>query len=381
MWRAVVGFHVCAVAFGQTIVDPSNISRTLRRLAEDPDAKPTLNCHVTEIKPRIDFGFRFQAGYLMRVPLNQFTGPGHAWAVIIKITPEGEDTKPVHLAMRAELPPIPRTKLDAELGGGYLLGEGRYRVEWALVDNKGRVCRNAWDVEARLGRGERTVKVAMPPHTVADLSLRNAPKAQIPKADVPPMRITVLLNAAPISLRRTRLRPTDTLMLMGALSSLLERLPTESVRLVIFNLDQQTEIFRQDGFSRASFDVAAGAINKLELGSVDIGVLQNRRGHLDLLVDLINQELAAKEPSDVVLFLGPASRYWDKVARSEVDKMPDAPPHFFYFRFQPFFRRTAAFAESIQMAVGRLKGKTFLIHTPGELAKAIEQLETKAAEK
>jgi hypothetical protein len=77
--------------------------------------------------------------------------------------------------------------------------------------------------------------------------------------------------------------------------------------------------------------------------------------------------------------LGPASRYWDKLPRSEVEKRPDEPPHFFYFRFQPFFRRSPAFPDSIQMAVGRLKGKTFLIHTPGEFARAIEQLETRAA--
>jgi hypothetical protein len=195
------------------------------------------------------------------------------------------------------------------------------------------------------------------------------------KADVRPLRLTVLLNAAPMSPRRMRLRPGDTLMLLGALSSLLERLPTKSVRLVVFNLDQQAEIFREDGFSRDSFDRVAGAMNRLELGSVDIGVLQNRRGHLDLLADLINQEIAAKEPSDAVLFLGPASRYWDKLPREEIQPLRAGSPRFFYFRFLPFFHRMAAFPDSIQMAIGRLKGKTSLIYDPGDFAEAIEQLE------
>jgi hypothetical protein len=190
----------------------------------------------------------------------------------------------------------------------------------------------------------------------------------------------VLLHAAPMSPRRTRLRPGDTLTLLGAFSSLLERLPTKSVKLVVFNLDQQTEIYRAESFTRDSFDRVAGAMNRLELGSVNVGVLQNHRGHLDLLADLMNQELTAKEPSDIVLFLGPASRFWDNLPRDEIQQARAGSPRFFYFRFQPSFRRTTSFPDSIQMAIGRLKGKTSLIHTPGELAKAIEQLETRVAE-
>ena len=380
MWLFVLALLVTAVAPGQTIVNPSRIPEPLRRLSADREGEQTLKCSVTPIKPRLDYGFHFQAGYLMTVPLRQYVGSGHVWAVIIKITPEGSDHNPVYFATRVQLPSIPETKLDAELGGGYLMGVGKYRVEWSLIDNKSRVCRKDWDVEAKLGRGEREVQVALPPNTLADLSLRGTRKAEIAKADMRPLRLTVLLHAAPMSPRRTRLRPGDTLTLLGAFSSLLERLPTKSVKLVVFNLDQQAEIYREESFTRDSFDRVAGAMNRLELGSVDIGILQNRHGHLDLLADLMNQELTAKEPSDVVLFLGPASRYWDNLPRDEIQHARAGSPRFFYFRFQPSFRRTAAFPDSIQMAIGRLKGKTSLIHTPGELAKAIEQLETRVAE-
>jgi hypothetical protein len=378
MYRLLPALLVSASVWGQTIVHPSKISESLKRLSEERDSDQTLRCSVTPIKPRLDFNFRFQAGYLMTVPLNQFPGSGHAWAVIIKITPEGGDRRPVYFATRVELPTIPETRLDAELGGGYLLGEGKYRVEWSLIDNQGRICRKDWKVEAKLGRGEREVQLALPAHTLADLSLRGVPRAEIVKADVRPLRLTVLLHAAPMSPRRTHLRPSDALTLLGALSSLLERLPTKSVKLVVFNLDQQAEVYRQDGFSRDSFDRVASAMNRLELGSVDIGVLQNRRGHLDLLADLINQEIGAEQPSDVVLFLGPASRYWDKLPREEIQQLRAGSPRFFYFRFLPSFRRAAAFPDSIQMAIGRVKGRTSLIYNPGDFARAIDQLERAA---
>jgi hypothetical protein len=365
---------------GQILLEADKIGDALRTLAEQRDERQTLKCEVRPIKPELNFGFRFQAGYVMRVPLNQYLGSGHSWAVIMKITPEAGDRQPVYLGSRVSLPEVPKTNMEAELGGAFFLGEGRYRMEWTLADNMGRACRKDWEIEAELGRGERKVQVAMPPHTVAELSLRGAPKAEIEKADMRPARVTVLLNAAPMWMRRTRLRPSDTLMLMGSLSSLLERLPARSVRLVVFNLEQQTEIFRDDNFSPRSLNRVADALNSLELGSVDVKVLENTHGHIALLADLIRQELTATKPSEIVLFIGPASRYWDKLPQSEVEKPPSGSPHFFYLRFQPFFRRVASLPDSIQMAVGRLKGRTAQIHSPGDFAKAIEQIETQLAE-
>ena len=58
-------------------------------------------------------------------------------------------------------------------------------------------------------------------------------------------------------------------------------MPTRSVRLVVFNLDQQKELFRQESFSPKALDQVAQAINNVQLGVVDYRVLQNRRGHLD----------------------------------------------------------------------------------------------------
>jgi hypothetical protein len=373
--RCVAGVLLIAAASlnGQIIINPGRAEATLRKIQTR-----SLRCDVEPIKPTLNFGFRFQAGYRLSVPLNQYFGRGNVWAVLIRIAPEDGSREPVYLATRVGLPDVPKTDAHAEMGGGYLLGEGRYRAEWTLVDNQGRSCSKTWKIEAKLGRGERDVQVAIPRYTIAELSLRGAPKAEIVKADVRPLRLTVLLNAAPMSMRRSRMRPADTLMLIGTLSSLLERLPAKFSRLVVFNLDQQTELFREDGFTPERFNQVAAAMNKLELASVDINVLQNRRGHLDLLADLINQEIKAEQPSDVVIFLGPSSRYWDKLPRSEIEKPREAPPDFYYFRFQPsFFRRVATLPDSIQMAVSRLKGKTSVIYTPGEFARAIEQLETR----
>jgi hypothetical protein len=362
-----------AGALGQTLVNPARLSASLKDFDRGFRDLP-LQCEVTPIKPALNFGFRFQAGYVVRVPMGQYRGPGHAWTILTRITPAEGTREPVYLLYRTVLPDIPQTKVVLELGGGYLLGEGRYEVAWKLVDDSSRVCGHHWSVDARLSRGERQVKVAIPPATVADFSLRGLPQMH-QTDDAAPIRLTVLMHAAPINPRRTRMSPRDQMMLLGTLSSLLERVPVRSVRLVVFNLDQQKELYRQESFVPQALGQVARSIGTLELGLVDYNVLQHRHGHLDLLAELVNGELAAKEASDVVLFLGPQARTFDKVPRDDLEKPQRAGPKFFYFQYRPAFLQQAGLPDTINYTVNRLKGKTVVIRTPGEFAKAIDQIE------
>jgi hypothetical protein len=165
--------------------------------------------------------------------------------------------------------------------------------------------------------------------------------------------------------------------LMSTVSSLLERVPARSVRLVLFNLDQQKELYRKEGFLLQDMAQVSQAMTNIELGLVDFQVLQNKRGHVDLLTDLVNREIEAQPPSDVVLFLGPETRYFDRVPQASLEKPPGHGPEFYYFQIVPFLSQPelATPPDTIQSAVSRLGGKTMVIHTPGEFAKAIERLE------
>jgi hypothetical protein len=370
----VIAVLLASVCAAQSIVDSTRFASVLENLEPRAGEKP-LRCEVTPIKPSLNFGFRFQAGYVVRVPMSQFSGPGHGWAMLTRITPRGGGQQPVYLAGRVRLPSIPTTKVDVEVGGGYLLGEGRYDVKWAMFDDADRVCRGSWHVDAKLGRRERQVNLSMPPDTVADFTLRGRPDSRRGADDAAPIRLTVLLNAAPLFPLRTRLRASDRVVLLGLLSSLLERVPARSVRLVVFNLDQQKTLLRQDAFAPNALGRVAQALNGTELGLVDYHVLQNRRGHVDFLAGLINQELRAETPSDVVVFLGPETRFVDKLPPTALAEPAGAPPQFFDLQFKPYFRAGASLPDSISLATARAKGKTIVIRTPADFAKAIEQIE------
>ena len=380
MRRLVAGFLLaCAALSAQILVDAARIPAGLRSLQPLPGEQPA-RCELTPLRPMLNFGFRFQAGYVARLPLNQYLGSGHKMAILARITPEGGDRKPVYLLQTLKLPPIPKTNQEGEVGGGYLLGEGRYSVSWMLLDDANRVCRKEWRIDVQLNHSESKVRPAMPPFTVSDFSPRASAWSRSDRDDARPVRLTVLLHAAPLSPRRTQLRAGDRMMLLGSLASLLERVPARWVRLVVFSLDQQKEIYRKDRFVPQELEQVAQSLNDLELGMVDYGVLQNRRGHIDLLANLVHRELTAAEPSEAVVFLGPTARFADKPPKTVLEKPAAATPRFFYFQFKPLFRRsTNSFPDSINFAVDRLKGKNLVIHSPGEFAKAIEDLESRVA--
>ncbi len=362
-----------APVFGQALIAPSDALNVAPYF--DPDRRDkTLRCEVSQISPGLNFSFRFQTGYVFRIPMEQYRGPGHRWSIVTRVQPENGG-QVSYLGSEIGLPNVPKTRRVVEWGGFYWVGEGRYSVDFLLYDDSSRVCRKHWNMEARLNDSERGVTPGIAPGSVAEVSFRRwSPSDKT--ADTPTLkRITVLMHAAPLFPRTTRFRAQDRLVLLGSLASLLESLPARSVRLVIFNLDQQRVLYQEDSFTPEAFPRAAQSMNGLQLQLVDYGVLKNQRGHIDMLADLINQELIPAEPSSAVVFLGPATRYLDKFPQARLQDSSGAAPRFFYFQYKPFTRPTADFSDSIESAIKRVHGRKFVIHNASEFAKAIRQVE------
>jgi hypothetical protein len=373
----ILALAVCTTASAQSIVNPNRLrNNVVAQLEGAQEGEQALHCEVSPTRPSLNFSFRYQAGYVVSIPMSQYLGSGHGWTMLARVTPEGGDRKPVYLLSRIPLPRIPKTNVAVNMGGAYLLGEGVYNVRWMMVDDTGRVCRKSWRTDVRRSRADRMVKVAMPPNTVWEIGLRGARTLPQASDDAAALRLTIFLHAAPLFPRRTRMRPNDMVTLMSTVSSLLERVPAQSVRLVLFNLDQQKELYRKDNFLLQDMPQVSQAMTNVELGKVDFQVLQNKSGAVDLLTDMVNRELQAQPPSDAVLFLGPAPRSLDRVPQANLEKPASRAPQFYYFQISPFLgQQPAMLTDTIKSAVSRMGGKTILIHTPGDFAKAIDRLE------
>src|SRR5262245_9586984 len=210
----------------QTLIDPDLLSPSLRNFDPVPGEKQ-LKCDVSVLRPVLTFSFRFQTGYIVHVPMKQYTGTGNQWAVFTRVTPDGSG-KPALMGDRLKIPEMQKTgvaRATGDFSGFFLVGEGKYRIEWKLIDNSGRVCRKSWSIEAKRSGNEKLVESAMEPGTIAEITLRGARLAAIAPSDTPPFRLTILLHTAPLTPRRTRINARDRVVLTGALSALIERLP------------------------------------------------------------------------------------------------------------------------------------------------------------
>jgi hypothetical protein len=371
MRRMAGALVLVCTASGQSILDASK-APLLPKYFERSAGEKKLQCEVRPVAPRLNYSFRVQAGYIAHVPMKQYFGKGHRLAFATRVTPEGRD--PVYLIDGVNLPDVPKNKAVWDLGGSFLVGEGRYRVDWLMGDDSNRVCRKSWNFEVKPATQARNIKM-LAPGAVEEISLRRWPAADATPGANRIERITVLLHAAPIMTRSTRLRAQDRFILLESLAALLESLPARSVRLVVFSLDQQKELYRQDVLKPEHFAAIGQSMRNLRLQVVDYQVLKNRTGHLDLLSDLLSQELNAAEPPDAVIFLGPTARYSDKFPYAITETRNTAAPHFFYLEFKPPWNRGDEFPDSIDFALRKVKGKTMLVHSPEEFAKAIRQIE------
>src|SRR5690242_6693712 len=111
MRLVLIAVLLAAGSSAQTMIDPERFSLSLRSFDPTPGEK-VLKCEVSPLRPAFTFSFRFQSGYVVRLPLNQYSGKGHTLAVFTRVTPE-RGGKPAFMVDRLGLPPVPKTNAIA----------------------------------------------------------------------------------------------------------------------------------------------------------------------------------------------------------------------------------------------------------------------------
>jgi hypothetical protein len=331
-WASIAVLLLTARASAQTLVAPAQVARVLPDFQRHPGDTP-LRCEVTPLEPVLNFAFRIEAGYTLHVPLSEYPQPTQGWSVLTTIAPQVGSGQSTFLLARYQPSEATKTIMDFDIPGFYFLGVGRYSVEAAVRDDRNRICRKQWQVVVKPPHGAHGELSALPPDTVRQVSTGSWPDTRHPDHTAP-LRLSLLLNAAAFSRSRTAMRPVDRQVLLSVLTGMLEHLPTASVRLVVFSLEQQREVFRRDGFALSALTQVADAIDAMQLATVDFRVLQKPLGHVDFLTGLVNRELQAPDPSDTVVFLGPPSRYENRIPENVLRKPTEAKPRFFYVQYQ-----------------------------------------------
>ncbi len=374
-----VFLFLSGMAGAQVLVDPANTAKVDQAFAAH-NGRERLNCTISSFAPFLDFAFRFESGYTIDCPVRIFKGKPATMMALIRVTPEGQ--MPVLFKEQFRIPGMSDKmrdktdlrKVNARIGGSgaFALGEGRYAVEVMVHDNQNRFCRKEWEIKAARNREEQKANVSLPPWTAAALNTSLWKDVFQPAENG--VRLTVLLDAAPMNPRSQALRAWDQAFLLDSVTSLVRRIPCQSVRLVAFNVDQQREIFRQDQLDRSGLAKLWQVLRQLELGTISYHVLKRPEGGVDLLTNLSHQEITAENQSDAVVFVGPALMSAEKISRLAEASTKGKTPKFFYLQYFPAWRRGREFPDTLQHLTDQYKGTVLKIHSPGELAEALHKV-------
>jgi hypothetical protein len=325
-----IGILAVTAVSGQTVLnDPKKIADA-QKLFETLRGEQ-LPCEVAQLKPHFIFSLRLQAGYVSRLPLTLAQVQGQKWIVLTEITPKEGNGNPVYLSDVVQFPPGGNSSVEATVEGSYWLGEGIYSVRFLMLDARGDVCRKEWRIDARLDSGVRHLHSILAPGTVG-----GSPGAGVAGAagSRPAGQVTILLHAASVLQMQTILSKLDTAMLLDSLVALMEEMPVRAVRLVVFNLEQQKELLRKDGFTLEALPEVAQVLNSLQPAAVDYRAVQKPGGAANFIENLVKQEIHASPPPSAVVFLGPKSIYKEKPSPN-FGPAPGAKLQFFYLQSEP----------------------------------------------
>jgi hypothetical protein len=400
--RAVLACLLAAIpTTAQILVDPntpegkSAIDSFDKYL--DASSVGKLACTVNRYPPTLDYGLRLWAGFNAVLPAAQFPmKPGDPAVVMFRVRPTSAPTPPSYFWTRFNVPAKPPQvtdvrKLEFSVGGGFLLGPGKYSVDWFMLDSTGRRCRQSWTLKAEA----RNATVVTPPNTVeaADRQFWTG----FPQDSTKPSHVTVFLHAAPIRPRNyvAKLSPWDRQVLLSSLVSLLREGGFTSASVVVFDLERRQVLYREPQFSRRGLRDLARQLATVNLSTISMEVMTSGPSPGEFLEGLLRNELKEPKPSDTFVFLGTTWRAGPKLPPAPPDLREAVPPTWFLALSTPYFAphrdpirqplpprdlpldlRPSGLGDldSVTSLVRSLKGKVITIYRPVDLAGGIRLL-------
>lgn len=358
-------------------LDPSTAAgkrgiATFESILKAGDTRPRLNCRITPVQPRFTFDTRLYTGYRGDVSISEFAASErNSIASVFRVTPLKPPGPSEYFFEKWEVPQVDTARPDYKnlafsLDGGFFVGNGRYRVDWLLVDQRERTCAKSWDVTANSGGTDPLLA----PGSVAEVFLNNWP-GLTPKAD--DRHVTILLHATPTFRGRVtaRLNGYDRMILLGSLRTILDRSSFSHARVIVFDLERRRVLFEDTEFTSDEFSRLNSTLAKADYATIPFQTLANGPSERDFLLSLIGRATAPSRKPDAIFFVGPA-RYngADKRTVQELDWSKQPPIS--YFAISPF---ALGPDDAIRAIVKDSRGRNFTIHRPEDMAKAIEKFE------
>jgi hypothetical protein len=303
-------FLPAIAGFGQVLIQgeggPVRLIPADAAILEGHELRTDMTCGVKAIQPELGFDLSFHSGYEVSVPLGDLAGKGNELMALFRVIPEEIPDKEIYFSQRWIVPVIAEgAKGTAILRGEFVLGKGKYQVEWLMRDRDQRYCSARWaisadahgkdkQIELRLARGSAAPEATEP-------FVGEAPVARDTDHGI---RVVVLLHIASQESRAAGMRTMETAAVLSILRSIAREPRIGSYSITAFNLERNEILFRRENAAQVDFPALGEAIKKLQLGTIDVHRLGQDDSGMEFLGGLLSEELARNHP-DALIFVGP----------------------------------------------------------------------------
>jgi hypothetical protein len=342
---------------------------------ESNQLRKDLSCQVRLQKPYLGFDLRFHAYYRVTVPNKALADAGGSLQLVARVRPTANNKEPVYLTHRLSVPELLlESRSEGMLTSEFELGFGRYRVDWMMRDNRGRVCSSHWNLEVR--QGGQTLPLTLAPNMISERlegPFHFEPSAERDAAQ--PLHIKILLNVSPPSPRENILQPEYAEVLLSILRAITRELRLSHVTLVAFNLIGQKVTYRQDAAEKIDFVELAKSLQTTTAGTVSYGRLQDPLSETQFVTNLLIDQLSARTGSeDAIIIVGPKVTIEKKVPLESLREAGAPSCPIFYLNYNPD-PIEQPFADTIGSALKAYKGiLAYNIVLPRDLGVAMKDI-------
>lgn len=336
----------------------------------ESSSRKEFRCDPKHWKPSLGFDLRYHAGWQAELHARDLPRQAARFRVVLRVTPLGAEA--VHITDSLGSPP--REKAHGgrvSLWGNFVLGPGKYKVDWLLRDPQNRFCSSHWNVTVK---HDDDVRIAIDPGVVA-LPWTVAPRQPGNEPAGRRFNVKILANFS-------NTRPGRAVLdrryasAVGAILRTIAREPRFArFSLVAFNMQEERVIHESKDSTRIDFRALSEAMSTMRLGVVDINRLADKNSATRFLTTLLTTHLAPAGGArpDAVLIVGPKLFLDRDVPKEAMQAIEGAGAPVFYLNYVPYIR-SMPWRDSVGHAVKQYGGDEYRITTPKELGEAMTEI-------
>jgi hypothetical protein len=373
MLLACLALLPCNCLSAQEIMSPTGglvrLMPSDAAILESSENRKDLPCTVNPDKAVLGFDLKFHLGYEVTIPIKELAGSENQLTMVFRVVPENRPDG-AYFSQHFQVPAIDRDDGGpAYLLGSFVVGEGKYHVDWLMRVRAERMCSFHWDSEASLPGKDKQMALDIAAGAVQAVDpevFKQEPPIQREQKTAP-LNVKVMMNFAPQDANGSALQPLDTRALLSMLRSIAREPRITKFSVVAYNMQQQKVIYRQDECSQIDFPALGQAVRSLRLGTVDLKHLVQKHSDTDFLTQLMTDEMKdPKDNLDAVIFAGPKVMLDDGLSQDTLKQFADLKFPVFYMNYNAN-PQANPWRDAIGNAVRVLKGAEYTISRPRDL--------------